>query len=65
MNPLLLYIGPGQGLGLLGTLVAVVIGLVVAFLGLILYPLVFIRKRLKNKKAQEQQAATDPASTKQ
>jgi len=50
---------------LLGTLVAVVIGLVVAFLGLILYPLVFIRKRLKNKKAQEQQAATDPASTKQ
>lgn len=44
------YIGPGAGLGLVGFLIAVIIAVLVIFLGLILYPLKMLIKYIKSKK---------------
>lgn len=39
------YMGPGAGLGMLGSLIAVAAAVVVAVVGLVLLPLRLIRKR--------------------
>ncbi len=49
------YTGPGPGLGLLGSLLAVFAVVLIGLLGLVLYPLRLMRKRLRKKK----QAAED------
>lgn len=38
------YIGPGPGLGLIGSLLAVLVAILLGFLGLVLYPLRLLRK---------------------
>ena len=44
---LVAYVGPGAGLGMLGSLLAVAIAVVVGLLGLVLYPLSLLRRMLR------------------
>ncbi|MCP5141373.1 MAG: hypothetical protein H6980_03330 [Gammaproteobacteria bacterium] len=45
-EPGLAYIGPGAGLGLIGSLIAVVVALILAIIGLVVLPLkLWARKR--------------------
>jgi uncharacterized membrane protein len=44
------YIGPGAGLGMIGSLIAIIVAVVIIFLGLIIYP---IRRLLKRKSRSE------------
>jgi hypothetical protein len=57
MEHLLAYIGPGAGLGFIGSLLAVLAVIAVGFLGLVLYPLkvvlAWIRSRLARQRANE------------
>ena len=45
------YMGPGAGLGMLGSLIAVVAAVAVAIVGLVLLPLRLIRKRWRKTHA--------------
>ena len=45
------YLGPGAGLGMIGSLIAVIVAVVVVLLGLVIYP---IRRLLKKKSRSEQ-----------
>ena len=47
------YLGPGAGLGMVGTLISVVVAILVAILGVVLYPIRLYRKMRKNKKADQ------------
>jgi len=49
----LVYLGPGAGLGLIGTLFAVVIVILVIVFGLILYPIRCLKRRNMSKTAHE------------
>lgn len=49
----LAYLGPGAGLGMVGTLISVVVAILVAILGVVLYPIRLLRKMRKNKKESE------------
>jgi hypothetical protein len=51
MNELLGYIGPGAGLGFIGSLLAVLAVIGVGVLGLVLYPLRLILSWYRNKSA--------------
>jgi hypothetical protein len=44
-GPALAYVGPGAGLSMLGSLVAVVVAIFVAVLGLLLFPIRMLLKR--------------------
>jgi len=46
------YLGPGAGLGMVGTLISVVVAILVAILGVVLYPIRLYRKWRKNKQSQ-------------
>ena len=50
------YLGPGAGLGMVGSLVAVVVGILVAIAGVLLYPLRLYRKWRKEKAAKRDAA---------
>lgn len=39
------YLGPGAGLGMIGSLIAIVVVVLVVVLGLVVYPLRMLRKR--------------------
>ena len=41
------YLGPGAGLGMLGSLLAIAVTVVVLLLGLVIYPIRLLRKRKK------------------
>jgi hypothetical protein len=41
----LAYLGPGAGLGMIGSLIAVVVVVLISVLGLVIYPLRMLRKR--------------------
>jgi len=45
--PVVAYIGPGAGLSAIGALVAVVVGIVVALLGFVWYPIKRLMRRLR------------------
>lgn len=45
------YLGPGAGLGMVGTLISVVVAILVAILGVFLYPVRLYRKWRKNNKS--------------
>lgn len=47
--PVYAYLGPGAGLGLMGSLIAVVIAFIVIVFGLIIYP---VRRILRRRKLQ-------------
>lgn len=51
------YVGPGAGLGMIGSLIAVLGAILVALLGIVLFPIMVLRKRRKNKKVEK--ASTD------
>ena len=44
------YLGPGAGLGMVGTLISVIVAIGVAILGVLLYPIRLYRKLRKKKK---------------
>jgi hypothetical protein len=44
------YLGPGAGLGMIGSLIGVVVVVVISVLGLIIYPLRVLRKRRTRNK---------------
>ena len=39
------YLGPGAGLGMIGSLIAVIVVVLVSVVGLVIYPLRILRKR--------------------
>ena len=43
--PAYAYLGPGAGLGMMGSLIAVIVVLFVVVFGLVLYPIRMLRKR--------------------
>lgn len=43
------YVGPGAGLGMIGSLIAVIGAILVALLGIVLFPIMMLRKRRKEK----------------
>lgn len=47
------YLGPGAGLGMIGSLIAVIVAVVVGVIGIILYPVRLIRKRFKKKQGDD------------
>jgi hypothetical protein len=44
-TPALAYLGPGAGLGMIGSLIAVILVASVIVLGLVIYPIRLMRKR--------------------
>ena len=56
----LAYVGPGPGLGLIGSLLAVLAAVVLGLLGLVLYPLRLLRQ-WRRSRAEQASAATAPA----
>lgn len=44
-DPALAYVGPGLGIGVIGTVIGLVMALVLAFVGLLWYPLKRVFKR--------------------
>lgn len=55
------YVGPGAGLGMIGSLVAVIGAILLAILGLVLFPLRLILKR-RRKSASSASAKTSSSS---
>lgn len=56
------YVGPGAGLGMIGSLIAVVGAILVALLGLVMFPISLLRKRRRQRAASESATpATPPA----
>jgi hypothetical protein len=45
------YLGPGAGLGMVGTLISIVVAIFVAILGVVLYPIRLYRKWRRGKNA--------------
>ena len=44
------YIGPGAGLGMIGSLIAIIVAAVIILLGLIIYPIRWLLKRRSRSK---------------
>lgn len=44
-NPAVAYLGPGAGLGMIGSLIAIIVVALVVVLGLVIYPVRILRKR--------------------
>lgn len=45
------YFGPGAGLGMVASLVAVVVAVLLVICGALIYPIMMLRKRRKNRKS--------------
>jgi len=43
------YVGPGAGLGMIGSLLAVLAAILIALLGVVLYPLMLLRNLFKRR----------------
>lgn len=56
----LAYVGPGAGLTMVGSLLAVAFALVIALVGLVLFPLRLLMKRIKAGKAAAASEAAPP-----
>ena len=57
-SPALAYAGPGAGLSMIGSLVALVGAILAGIFGFVWFP---VKRLLKNRKARAQDAATPPA----
>lgn len=55
-KPTLAYIGPGAGLGMIGSLLAVIVAVIVAVVGIIVYPLRLLRKKREQGKQRGDQS---------
>ena len=51
-SPAAAYVGPGAGLTLIGSLLAVVAAVLIAVIGLVLFPLRLLMKKMKAAKTQ-------------
>jgi hypothetical protein len=61
MDRFLAYIGPGAGLGFIGSLLAVLAVIALGFLGLVLYPLKLVIAWFRGRPAR-QQSSESPAT---
>lgn len=52
-SPALAYLGPGAGLGMIGSLIAIVVVGLVIVLGLVVYPIRMMRKRKAESSAND------------
>ena len=52
-DPAAAYVGPGAGLTLIGSVVAIVAAVLIALVGLVLFPLRLLMKKIKAAKAQQ------------
>ena len=52
-DPAAAYVGPGAGLTLIGSVVAVVAAVLIALVGLVLFPIRLLMKKMKAAKAQQ------------
>lgn len=59
VTPASAYVGPGPGIGLLGSLIAVVAVVLIGVLGLVIYPI----RQMKKKKRQQQMEANQQSQT--
>lgn len=57
----LAYVGPGPGLSLIGSLLAVLAAIVLGLLGLVLYPLRLLRQWRRSRTEEAAASATAPA----
>ncbi|MCP5301526.1 MAG: hypothetical protein H6954_17585 [Chromatiaceae bacterium] len=58
-NPAAAYIGPGAGLGMLGSLIAVVIALLLGLVGLIILPIKLLRARKGKQRPSDDDRSPD------
>jgi hypothetical protein len=63
-GPALAYVGPGAGLSMIGSLIAVVVALLVAVLGLLTFPVRMFLKRRRVRAADGREAPA-PGGSKQ
>jgi hypothetical protein len=56
--PAMAYVGPGAGLGVLGTLLAVIIATLATVVGLVLWPVRALARRLKARRGETSANAT-------
>jgi hypothetical protein len=63
--PALAYVGPGAGLSMIGSLIAVVVALLVAVLGLLLFPVRMLLKRRRARAAAGREAPATGGSRQQ
>lgn len=52
------YLGPGAGLGMIGSLIAIIVVALVIVLGLIIYPVRMLRKRKKQAVVDEDKSVS-------
>lgn len=57
-SPAFAYLGPGAGLGMIGSLIAIVVVGLVIVLGLVVYPIRMLRKRNAESIANENKSST-------
>jgi Flp pilus assembly protein TadB len=50
------YIGPGAGLGMIGSLIAIAVVALIVVLGLVIYPIRLMRKKRREKAQQSDKA---------
>ena len=58
-SPALAYVGPGAGLTLMGSLIALIVAAVVVVAGLVLFPLRMALKRMREAKQSDEGVETD------
>jgi len=49
-EPILAYVGPGAGLGMLASVLAVLVAIVIGIFGLLLYPITLMRRMIRQRK---------------
>lgn len=52
-GPILAYVGPGAGLGMLASVLAVLVAIVIGILGLVLYPITLLRRMIRQRKEEK------------
>jgi amino acid transporter len=57
-SPAMAYLGPGAGLGMIGSLIAIVVVGLVIVLGLVVYPIRMLRKRKADSSSKEKDQNT-------
>ena len=57
-DPAVAYLGPGAGLGMIGSLIAIAVVAIVVVLGLVIYPIRLLRKKRLQGQSKDRQAET-------
>lgn len=56
-EPAAAYLGPGAGLGMIGSLIAIVVVGLIMVLGLVIYPIKLLRKRRRDRSTADKSAS--------